>query len=132
LPDIREKYEAYAARLPENERRDDKAHLKTAVSQLTGSRVLLQGTEVRCGHCGGKVSKKATRNGTLSLSRFVGRTVRAGDTIEIRVTMGRQDKGRFRYGAIGKFIRYPVTSSGLGKRVLRCLNPGSRKPVKCR
>ena len=88
--------------------------------------------EVRCGHCGGKVTKKATRNGTLSLSRFVGRTVRAGDTIEIRVTMGRQGKGRFRYGAIGKFIRYPVTSSGLGKRVLRCLNPGSRKPVKCR
>ena len=58
--------------------------------------------------------------------------MRAGGSLEIRVTMGHRGKGKFRFGAIGKYYRYPVTKAGLGKRKLRCLNPGSRKPVKCR
>ena len=88
--------------------------------------------EVRCGHCGRKVIKKARKTGTVSLDKFVGRFIRAGDFVEIRITMPKRGKGRFRYGAVGKYYRYPVTSAGLGKRQLRCLNPGSRKPVKCR
>jgi hypothetical protein len=88
--------------------------------------------EVRCRHCGRAVSRTARRSGSINLRGFLGRLVRTGDAIEIRVSMARRKRGRFRYGAIGKYYRYPVTSAGLGKRVLRCLNPGSRKPVKCR
>jgi hypothetical protein len=89
--------------------------------------------EVRCTRsCGRKAVVKARRAGSLDIRRFVNRFVRAGNAIEIRVTMARQKHGRFRYGGIGKYIRYPVTSAGLGKRVLKCLDPGSRKPHKCR
>jgi hypothetical protein len=88
--------------------------------------------EVRCTHCsGGKVVRKARHSGSLALNGFLGRMVRSGGAIEIRVSMARRGKGKFRYGAIGKYYRYPVTNAGLGKRKLRCLNPGSRKPVKC-
>jgi hypothetical protein len=88
--------------------------------------------EVRCGHCGRKVTKKARRAGSVSLDRFLGRFVRAGDFIEVRLTMPkRAKKGRYRFGAVGKVYHYPITSHGLGKRTLRCLNPGSRKPVRC-
>jgi len=88
--------------------------------------------EVRCTRCpGGKVVKKARRRGSLKVSGIVGRLVRSGGALEIRVTMARQKKGRFRFGAIGKYYRYPVNNDGLGKRKLRCLNPGSRKPVRC-
>ena len=88
--------------------------------------------EVRCKGCGSKVTKRARRTGVLSLSRFVGRTVRAGTNIEIRVTQGPTGNGRFRFGATGKYYRWPVTTDGLGDRVTRCLNRGSRKPVTCR
>lgn len=81
---------------------------------------------------GKRLRKRARRSGDLSLNEVAGRMVRAGHRIEIRVTLGRTGKGRFRFGATGKYFRWPVTSSGLGKRVTRCLNPGSRKPVKCR
>jgi hypothetical protein len=88
--------------------------------------------EVRCTRCsGGKVVRKAHHRGSLALNGFLGRSVRAGGSIEIRVSMARTGKGKFRYGAIGKYFRYPVTKAGLGKRKLRCLHPGSRKPVKC-
>ena len=89
--------------------------------------------EVRCTRCAGaKVVKKARRSGSLSIGGMRGRRIGAGGALEIRVTMARQKKGRFRYGAIGRYFRYPVTNAGLGKRKLRCLDPGSRKPVKCR
>jgi hypothetical protein len=88
--------------------------------------------EIRCTRCsGGKVVKKARRRGSLKVNGIVGRLVRSGGSLEIRVTLARQKKGRFRYGAIGKYYRYPVNNAGLGKRKLRCLNPGSHKPVKC-
>ena len=88
--------------------------------------------EVRCRRCGRKVTRRARRSGVLSLNRFVGRTIRAGDRIEIRITRGRSRKGRYRFGAVGKYYRWPVISNGLGERVSRCLQPGSRKPTKCR
>jgi len=87
--------------------------------------------EVRCGSCGRKVTRRATRAGVLKLPGFVGRTVRAGDRIEIRVTQGRTGKGTYRFGAVGKYFRWPITADGLGNRLTRCLEPGSRKPKKC-
>jgi hypothetical protein len=81
---------------------------------------------------GKRLRKKARRSGVLSLDGVAGRAVKAGRKIQIRITLGRTGKGRFRFGATGKYYRWPVTADGLGDRVSRCLNPGSRKPVKCR
>jgi hypothetical protein len=104
------------------------------IRALTVDDVPKNGTaEVRCGRCGRKVSKKARKTGSVKLTRFLGRSVRAGDKIEVRVTMPRRAKsGRYRFGAFGRYYRYPVTAAGFGKRTVRCLNPGSRKPVQCR
>jgi hypothetical protein len=88
--------------------------------------------EVRCRRCGGKVTARARRAGVLKLNRFVGREVRNGDRIEVRITQPRARSGRYRFGAIGKYYRWPVTGDGLGDRVSRCTNPGSRRLIKCR
>ena len=88
--------------------------------------------EVRCGRCGGKVSRRATRTGVLKIGGFVGRTVRTGDRVEVRVTMARTGSGRYKYGAVGKYFRWPIAAGSLGDRFSRCLQPGSRKPTKCR
>jgi hypothetical protein len=84
--------------------------------------------EVRCGRT---VKKRATRNGTLKVSGCSGRSVGNGSSILVRVTLGRTGKGRYRYGAVGKYYRWPVSGGKLGKRKTRCLQPGSRKPTKC-
>ena len=89
--------------------------------------------EARCQRCGGrKVTRRATRKGTIRLSGFVGRIVPAGDRIEIRVTLGKTGRGQYRHGAIGKYFRWPIKADELGRRVTRCLQPGSRKPSRCR
>jgi hypothetical protein len=94
---------------------------------VRGSRV-----EVRCRRCGSRVTRRARRAGSLRLRGFVGRVVRAGDRIEVRITQPPTGNGRFRFGAVGKYFRWPITSAGLGNRVSRCLNPGSRRPRRCR
>ena|SRR5215208_1267016 len=88
--------------------------------------------EVRCGDCGRKVTRRAGRTGVLKLPGFAGRTVRTGDRIEVRVTQGRTGTGRYRFGAVGRYYRWPVSSTGLGDRISRCLQPGKRRPTKCR
>ena len=88
--------------------------------------------EVRCKGCGRKVSKRAPRSGVLLLNGFVGRTVRTGRRIEVRVTLGPTGRGKYRFGATGKYVSWPVNPDGLGDRRTRCLNPGSTTPVKCR
>ena len=85
--------------------------------------------EVRCGR---KVTRKATRKGTLKVNACAGRMINGGSSIQIRVTMGRTGKGRYKYGAVGKYYRWPVSAGRLGKRRTSCLQPGSRKPTKCR
>ena len=55
-----------------------------------------------------------------------------GDRIEVRVTLGKTGRGRYRHGAIGKFYRWPVEPGRLGRRQTRCIQPGSRKLSKCR
>ena len=85
--------------------------------------------EVRCGR---KVTRKASRRGTLKVGGCVGQTIGSGSSIQIRVTLGRTGKGQYRYGAVGKYYRWPVSAGRLGKRKTSCLQPGSRKPTKCR
>jgi hypothetical protein len=85
--------------------------------------------EVRCGRT---VKRRATRKGTLKVGGCVGRTVASGGSIVVRVTLGPTGKGRYRHGAVGKYYRWPITAGKLGKRQTSCLQPGKRKPTKCR
>jgi hypothetical protein len=84
--------------------------------------------EVRCGRT---VKRRATRRGTLKVAGCAGRMIASGSNIQIRVTLGRTGKGQYRYGAVGKYYRWPVSSGRLGKRQTKCLQPGKRKPSKC-
>lgn len=88
--------------------------------------------EVRCVRCGRKVTRRATRTGTLRIPRFDGRVVPAGGSVEVRVTLGRTGSGRYRHGAIGKLYRWVVQPGELGERRTRCIRPGSRELTRCR
>ncbi len=89
--------------------------------------------QVSCRRCGGrKVTRRATRTGTLRMNRFAGRLVPAGDRIEVRVTLGKTGNGQYRHGAIGKYYRWPIEPGKLGRRQTRCIPPGTRKLTKCR
>jgi hypothetical protein len=85
--------------------------------------------EVRCGRT---VKRRATRTGTLKIGGCTGRTINGGSSIQVRVTLGSTGKGQYRHGAVGKYYRWPVAGGKLGKRQTSCLQPGSRKPTKCR
>lgn len=85
--------------------------------------------EIRCGRT---VKQRAKRKGTLKVRGCTGRSVSGGSSIQVRVTLGRTGKGQYRYGAVGKYFRWPVSGGKLGKRKTSCLQPGSRKPTKCR
>ena len=85
--------------------------------------------EVRCGRT---VKQRAKRKGTLKIRGCAGRMVNGGGSIQVRVTLGRTGKGQYRYGAVGKYFRWPVSGGKLGKRKTSCLQPGSRRPTKCR
>ena len=76
----------------------------------------------KCSGCGSQ-TVKAKRLGRVSLTKLVGKNVRArAATIEIRVTMA-QDRHRARYGfgATGSYFKWPVRAGGLGARLTRCL-----------
>lgn len=85
----------------------------------------------RCGGCGSQ-TVTAKRQGRVSLNKLVGRSARAGSSVEIKVTMRRTGKGRYRFGATGIAYKWPVASDGLGKRVLRCLNVRTGRTERCK
>jgi hypothetical protein len=85
----------------------------------------------RCGGCGSQ-TVTAKRQGRVSLKKLVGRTARAGSSVEVKITMRRTGKGRYRFGATGISFKWPVASDGLGKRVLRCLNVRTGKTERCK
>lgn len=102
------------------------------ITSLTVDHVAQRGrVQVRCGHCGRAVKRSAHRAGSLSMRGFVGRTVRTGDFIEIRATQPKVGHGRLRYGAVGRSFRWPVKATGLGRRVDRCLAPGTNRRQRC-
>ena len=88
--------------------------------------------EVSCSRCGRKVTRTARKTGTVRLTKFVGRVLPPGDQLVIRITQGRTGKGKFRFGAFGKYYRSPVELRRLGQAPGAACNPGSRKPTKCK
>jgi hypothetical protein len=103
-----------------------------SVSRLTvdriekGSRV-----EIRCRRCGKAVRARAARTGSLRVRRLEGRTIPAGDRLELRITHPRTGSGRFRFGAIGKVFRWRITNNAPVSSTVTCTRPGSQKRIRC-
>ena len=87
--------------------------------------------EVRCRRCGRTLRARARRAGTVRLRGFEGRSIPAGDRLEVRLTHPSTSSGRFRFGAIGRTVRWPITSTALGPSKVSCTRPGSRKAIRC-
>jgi hypothetical protein len=85
----------------------------------------------KCAGCGSE-TVKAKKAGTVDLKRLVGRSVAAGKTIELRVTMGASGKGTYRYGATGRYRKWPIKAGALGATFDRCLNAKSAKIERCK
>lgn len=85
---------------------------------------------VRCGGCGSQ-TVRARRAGTIELSRFAGRSVNAGATVSVRVTMPRARRGTYRYGATGKLVAWRAERGGIRSRPERCLNARTGKTERC-
>jgi len=84
----------------------------------------------RCTGCGSQ-TVKAKRLGRVTLNKLVGRAVRAGATLQIRITLGKTGTGTYRFGATGSYYTWPVEVGGLGPRRLRCLEVGTGKIERC-
>jgi hypothetical protein len=86
----------------------------------------------RCSRCHASQTVKAKHFGSVRLSKFVGRPAPVGASVEVRVTMARTGKGTYEFGATGKYIKWPITSSGLGTAVKRCLHVKTGKIESCK
>ena len=84
----------------------------------------------RCSGCGSQ-TVKAKKAGNVDLSRFVGRAVSAGKSVEVRVTLARQKTGTYRFGATGKYSKWPIRAGALGATLDRCLNARTSKIERC-
>jgi hypothetical protein len=86
---------------------------------------------VKCRGCGSQ-KVKARKQGRVLFPKLVGKAVPAGAKIELRVTLGRRGKGKYKYGAYGAYFKWPVEANGLGRRVSRCIAVGSSKLQRCK
>ena len=85
----------------------------------------------RCNGCGSQ-TVKAKKAGNVELKKFVGRAIAAGKTVEVRVTLARQKSGTYRFGATGKYAKWPIKAGALGATVDRCLNAKTSKIERCK
>jgi hypothetical protein len=65
---------------------------------------------------------------SVTVNAFVGQTVPFGSTVQVWTTHRATGSGQFKYGAIGGYLKFVASSSGLGLPVKRCLMPGSSVP----
>jgi hypothetical protein len=91
-----------------------------------------KGAKVRasCGGC--KTVTTVAKHSTVSIKSLVGRNVNKGSRVQLRVTLGRTGKGRYRYGATGVQVSWPVKVGGIGAKKTQCLHVGTNKIEKCR
>jgi hypothetical protein len=96
----------------------------TVVRIPSGGRV-----EARCARCHLSQVVRAKPGASVArLSKFIGPTLPLGATVEFRVTRPAGKTGRYRFGAIGNYVKFTVTRGGLGARRDRCLLPDSKVP----
>ena len=79
----------------------------------------------KCSGCGSQTVQARRRPArSRSPSSWARASARAG-TIEIRVTLGSQRTGTYKFGATGSYFKWPVQANGLGKRQTRCIAAGT-------
>jgi hypothetical protein len=85
----------------------------------------------RCGGCGSQTIK-TKKAGTVDVTRLVGRSVKAGKTVEVSVTLAKTGKGTYRFGATGRYRKWPIKPGALGATFDRCLNAVTSKIERCK
>ncbi len=90
-----------------------------------------KGAKVAVRAAGTSQTVKAKKAGRVNMSKLIGRVAKPGQSIEVRVTLGRTGTGKYRYGATGAYVKWPVKASGLGTKLTRCLHAGTGKIERC-
>jgi hypothetical protein len=92
---------------------------------------LPKGAKVRatCGGC--KTQTVTAKHSTVQLNKIEGRSVKSGSKVQLRITLGRSGKGKYKYGATGKLITWPVKVGGIGLKKEQCLHEGTNKIQRC-
>jgi hypothetical protein len=72
--------------------------------------------------CGGRRYSRAAKRRTVALAGFVGRPLRRGTVLEIRVTKA---------GRTGAVKRLAIRRKGAPSLTTRCLPEGARRPGRC-
>jgi hypothetical protein len=85
----------------------------------------------RCGGCGSQ-TVRAQKAGTVSLTKLLGRSVSAGKTVAVSVTMAARGSGTYKFGATGRYRKWPIKAGALGATFDRCLNAKSSKIERCK
>lgn len=93
---------------------------------------LPKGAKVRARCRGCRTVSTVARHSTVEFKTLEGRSVKQGSKVQIRVTMGRRGKGKYRYGATGQLITWPVKAGGIGIKRTQCLHVKTNRIQKCR
>jgi len=86
--------------------------------------------QAKCGGC--RTVATIAKRATVEFKTLEGRSVNKGAKVQLRVTMGRQGTGHYRYGATGQLITWPVKVGGIGIKRTQCLHVKTNKIQKCR
>jgi len=75
-----------------------------------------------------QTATSAAHANAVALSSFLGARIPVGSTIEIWTTKAATGRGIYKFGAIGAYRKYTLSSTGFGTPIKRCLMPGSMTP----
>jgi hypothetical protein len=93
---------------------------------------LPKGARVRVKCRGCRTVSTTARRSTVEFKTLAGRNVNKGTKVQIRVTLRRHGKGKYRYGATGQLISWPVKAGTIGTKRTQCLHVKTNKIQKCR
>jgi hypothetical protein len=84
----------------------------------------------RCRGC--KTQKVRSKGRPINFKKLLGASVPAGSKVTVLATLGRTGKGRYRFGATGELVGWPVHVGAIGNRRQQCVQVGTKsKIVKC-
>ena len=93
---------------------------------------LPKGAKVRASCRGCRTATAVAKRSTVEFKTLAGRLVPKGAKVQLRVTLARTGKGKYRFGATGALISWPVKAGGIGLKHVQCLHAGTNKIQKCR
>jgi hypothetical protein len=88
--------------------------------------------KVRASCRGCRTATAVAKHSTVEFKTLAGRVVPKGAKVQVRVTLGRTGKGKYRFGATGALISWPVKVGGIGLKRVQCLHVKTNKIQKCR